>query len=368
MVCTQNKWLTDREYLHEFNTKLQRHRIPVNGSIDLTYACNLKCVHCYVDRNVGAVPRRAPELAPEAWFSIIDQMTDAGCLSLLITGGEPFLHPHFAEIYLYAKRKGLIITIFTNATLVDQQLLSLFSDYAPHVIEVSLYGATAETYESISRVPGSFERCIGGTTSLIDAGFNVRLKTVLMQPNKHEFSEMEHLARELGVRFRSDPILFPTLQGGLGPVSLRVDPAEVVQRELADQDRLDRYRDVYEKMLDLSISDKLYNCGAGQTCFHIDPFGTLQPCIMSRDCTFSLNEGTFAHGWNNVIAAVRELKLPRDVPCRGCDRIALCGMCPPLLYNSPDNNSLDYLCSLGHYRLQTIMQKTGELLCSINQT
>jgi MoaA/NifB/PqqE/SkfB family radical SAM enzyme len=92
--------------------------------------------------------------------SLIDDITDAGCLYFLITGGEPLLREDFPTIYQHAKENGLIITIFTNGTLINDKIIALFNEFPPHEVEVSIYGATASVYEKITQVAGSFHKCL----------------------------------------------------------------------------------------------------------------------------------------------------------------------------------------------------------------
>ena len=155
--CRESEWLTTGEYLAEFSSKAERLRIPFSGSIDLTHRCNLDCVHCYLgpraERRTGAA-----EMSTGRILSLLDEITDAECLNLLITGGDPLIREDFPVIYSHAKKNGLLVTIFTNGTLLTDRVLDLFVDLPPLEVEISIYGATAPTYEKITRVPGSYER------------------------------------------------------------------------------------------------------------------------------------------------------------------------------------------------------------------
>ena len=125
-----------------------KKRVPVTGSINLTHRCNLNCVHCYLGGRDSEIRSPNAELNTEQWLEIIDQVTDVGCLDLLLSGGEVLLRPDFETIYQKAVSNGLLVTVFTNGTLLNGKILSLFADLPPQYIEISLYGATAHTYES----------------------------------------------------------------------------------------------------------------------------------------------------------------------------------------------------------------------------
>ena len=273
MDCNQTDWLSNKEYLRQFNKKAVEQRIPLSGSIDLTHRCNLRCVHCYLGDKTKILGNGKRELSTAQWLSIIDQITEAGCLNLLITGGEPLLRKDFAEIYAHARTNGLLVTVFTNGTLITESILKLFKDLPPNTVEISLYGATAETYEKITGIKGSYEKCLQGIQRLLNQKIHLKLKTILMTLNCHEFYDIENMAKAYGVKFRFDAAIFPCLNGDKTPLKLRVPPEEVVEKEFADPERSLQWKNFFERMQGYSVLDTLYNCGTGLTYFHIDPYG-----------------------------------------------------------------------------------------------
>ena len=138
-------------------------RIPLNGSLAMTHRCQLRCVHCYLGDERYTPPAPAGELPTAFWLDLLDQVAAAGCLNLLVTGGEPLLRPDFAAVYEHAIRRGLLVTVFTNGTLVDERVVDLFAEWPPQLVEVSLYGASAPVYERVTGIPGSHGRCLRGS-------------------------------------------------------------------------------------------------------------------------------------------------------------------------------------------------------------
>jgi len=343
-------------FLHQFGKRVAQLRVPLSGSMDLTHRCNLRCVHCYLDPQNQKRQQIQKEMNTEEIIGILDEITEAGCLYLLLTGGEPLARVDFAEIYRHAKSKGLLVTLFTNGTLITDKILDLFDDLPPKAIEISLYGATASTYEEITGVKGSYDRCINGIQQLIERGLNVRLKTILMTANRHEFAEMERMAKEFGVPFRFDAALFPRFNGDKFPLELRISPEEAIDMEFSEQVRRDEWKRFYDHFKDLSPSDAMYQCGAGLTYFHIDPYGNLQPCLMCAEYQVSLNGGTFLDGWNGEITKVREKKLNVNHVCRDCSKRVLCGYCPPFfqLETNSDSAISDFMCSMGQLRYERL--------------
>jgi radical SAM protein with 4Fe4S-binding SPASM domain len=343
-----------QEFMHAFGKRVTQQRIPLSGSMDLTHRCNLRCVHCYLDPAKNKNLHNQKELQTEEFLRILDEVADAGCLYLLLTGGEPLARKDFAEIYRHAKLKGLIITIFTNGTLISEAILELFDDLPPKAIEVSIYGATRRTYESVTDVKGSYDRCISGINRLIEHDLNLRLKTILMTANRHEFDAMEQMAKDFGVPFRFDAALFPRFNGDLMPLDLRVPVEEAFEKEFSDPQRREEWGDFYAQYGDIPSSDAKYQCGAGLSYFHIDAFGNLQACLMNVENKISIKNKSFLEGWNGGITSIREEKLQDDHVCGDCSKRVLCGYCPPFfqLETNSDSAISNFMCSMGQLRYE----------------
>ena len=352
MDCTQTTWLTNDDYLLQFNHKVVQQRIPIFGSFELNHRCNLRCVHCYLGSQDTIHNLRHFELSTKQALSIIDQITAAGCLYLLITGGDPLLRRDFAEIYRHAKMNGLLVTIFTNGTLITDKILDLFDDLPPQTVEISLYGATTATYEKVTGIKGSYHKCISGIQRLLEHNIKVKLKTVVMTHNQHEFLAMKKMAQDFDVRFRYDSDIFPAFDGDKSPIALRVSPEEVMNLEFADKERYQEWRDFARLHPVQQQSDYLYQCGAGLSSFHIDPYGNVQPCLMTVGYKYSLLENNFETIWQELIPGIRQKKISNAAPCKQCDKRNLCGFCPAFfdLENGVEDARSQYLCDVGHLR------------------
>jgi radical SAM protein with 4Fe4S-binding SPASM domain len=344
------------EYLKQFNRKMVEQRIPFSGSIDLTRRCNLRCVHCYIRDKKNIPINGRQELGTDQWISIIDEIVEAGCLNLLMTGGEPLLRKDFGALYRHAKTSGLLVTVFTNGTLITEDHLDLFKKLPPRSVEITLYGATAETYEKITGIKGSYDKCLKGIQSLLDNQINLKLKTILMTHNRHEFYDIENMARQYGTKFRFDAALFTCLDGDRTPLELRITPEEVIEKEFSDHDRSQQWRDYFKRTQGFSLSDTLYNCGTGLTSFHIDAYGHLQPCLMVTNLRYSLIDGSFMEGWRDVMPRIRERKTEAANTCNRCEKMTLCGFCPGFfeLENGAEDICSEYLCATGKYRFQAV--------------
>jgi radical SAM protein with 4Fe4S-binding SPASM domain len=337
------------DWLHQ---KVGSQRIPIAGSLEVTERCNLRCRHCYIPTVQRAGSRRRELKLPEI-ERILVEITEAGCLWLLLTGGEPFLRRDFLDIYAAARRKGLILTLFTNGTLITRPIADYLAEWRPFKIEITLYGATQETYERITAVPGSYARCMTGIQLLVERNLPLGLKTMLMTLNRHELDRMQALADNLGAEFRFDPILNAALDGSNRPAGLRLTPEEVVAVEKTDPGRSRSWPERYRQTAGMEISGRpLYLCGAGKNSFHIDAAGRLSQCLTARNPSYNLREGNFSEGWEQFLPDLVTRQYSEAFPCRACALRMVCPQCPAIGATEMGNpeKPVDYLCRVANLR------------------
>jgi radical SAM protein with 4Fe4S-binding SPASM domain len=353
------------ERYQDFSARLHRkvvaERVPANGTIEVTWRCPLACVHCYNSLELGDQAARRGELTRVEHFRIVDEIVEAGCLWLLYTGGEPFARPDFLDIYTHAKRRGLLITVFTNGTLITEKAADRLAEWRPFAIEITLYGRTRETYERITRAPGSYDRCMRGIHLLLERRLPLRLKTMALSANKHEIWEMKRFAEDdLGVEFKFDAMINPRIDCSDSPLAVRLTPDEVVALDLLDPRRISEFQSFCERfngpVLTGERADNLYHCGGGITSFAIDPEGRMSLCVLSRRDTYDLRTGTFRQGWEECVRKVRSRKITRLTKCVACEIKAMCGMCPAngeLEAGDPES-PVDFLCHVAHLRAHAL--------------
>jgi radical SAM protein with 4Fe4S-binding SPASM domain len=333
-------------------------RLPLVGSLELTYRCNLDCIQCYCNLPVGDRAAQAQELSLSEMHDVLDQIAEEGCLSLLITGGEPLVRSDFLDIYAYAKSKGMLISLFTNGTLLTARIADYLAEWPPRRVEITLYGMTAETFESVTRVPGSFERCMRGIELLMERDIPLGLKTTVTTLNKEELWDVKRYAEGLGLDYRFDAVLHARYDGSKTPHEVRLSPEEVVQLDLADEERSRRLKELCERSWGAPTTDNLYLCGAGQHMFHIDSCGLLSPCMISRAHTYDLRQGSFSQGWRDYLLSVRSLQVQRAVRCRTCEEKSLCSQCPATSYleEGDPESPIGFACELSHLRAEAFRE------------
>ena len=158
-------------------------------NLEVTARCNNNCRHCYINVPANNQDAKKKELSFEKIKDIADQACSLEALWCLITGGEPLLRNDFEEIYIYLKKKGMLVSVFTNATLIKKSHIDLFKKWPPRNIEVTVYGVTEKTYERITRKPGSFKAFMRGLNLLLDSGIPVDLKAMAIRSNIEELEQ-----------------------------------------------------------------------------------------------------------------------------------------------------------------------------------
>src|SRR6202521_6141823 len=231
------------EFSADLHEKQAGKRVPMQVSIEVTRRCPLECQHCYNNLPMGDQDARSGEMTTEEHFKMLDELVEMGCFWLLYTGGEIFACKDFLEIYTYAKQKGFLITLFTNGTLINEKIADYLLEWPPFAIEITLYGRTKETYEALTAIPGSYDRCLRGIHLLKERGLPLKLKTVATSINKHEVVAMRHFAEEeLGVEFKMDGQVNPRIDCSQSPLAVRLTPEEVVALDMATPKSVTEYR------------------------------------------------------------------------------------------------------------------------------
>ena len=337
------------------------HRFPLQVSIEMTRRCPLECLHCYNNLPMGDQNARSQELSTEEHFRLLDETAELGVLWLLYSGGEIFARKDFLDIYTYAKKKGFLITLFTNGILINEKIADYLRDWPPFSIEITLYGKTRETYEALTGIHGGYHRCLRGIRLLRERGLPLKLKTVPTSINKHEVLAMKQFAEEeLGLEFKFDSLINPRIDCSQSPLAVRLTPEEVVALDLHTPKTAAEYRQLAERDLSrppaLENVDTVYSCGGGIKSFAIDPYGHMTICVLSHRESYDIRTGSVWQGWEKFLLEVRNRKRKRLTKCLSCRIQSLCSMCPANgeLENGDAESPVDFLCQVAHLRAMAL--------------
>ncbi len=349
----------------DFSAGIHQHyfgkRAPTEAAIEVTRRCPLACLHCYNNLPMGDLEARNRELSCEEHKRLLDELAEMGCLWLLFTGGEIFARKDFLEIYTHAKKKGFLITLFTNGILISEKIADHLAEWRPFAIEITLYGRTRETYEALTAIPGSYDRCLRGIELLKERNLPLKLKTVPTSINKHEVFAMRDFAGSLGVDFKFDPMINPRIDCSLSPLAVRLLPEEAVALDMHDPKRASEWKQLLERGIDspagnIENNDEVYFCGGGMNSFAINAYGEMSICVISQQELYDWRKGSVRDGWDNFLLKVRTKKQTRLTKCKRCRIQSLCSMCPATgeLENGDPESPVDFLCQTAHLRVMSL--------------
>ena len=346
---------------------LWRERGPLLSRLDmeLTERCNNNCIHCCINLPTNDARAKARELSTAQWQDILRQAAALGALSVRFTGGEPLLREDFADLYLYARRLGLKVLLFTNARLITPEMADLLARVPPlERIEVSVYGMRRESYEAVTRVPGSYAEFRRGIERLWERKVPFIVKGALLPPNKGEMEEFEAWAATIPWMEVPPPYaMFYELRGRRDSAaknrliaSLRLSPEEglAVLTRRPEAYLKSKYEFCTKFMR--APGELLLSCGAGyggSSC--VDAYGLLQPCMALRDprLAYDLKKGSLREALQEHFPRLRELRASNQDYLNRCARCFLHGLCEQCPGKSwSEHGTLDtpveYLCQIAH--------------------
>ncbi len=330
----------------------------IKAQIELTYGCNLHCVHCYTDP-LNQADNLRKQMTTARVFELLDKLYQEGILWVCFTGGEVFFRKDFLDIYEHAWNKGFLITIFTNATLLQPEIIDRLKSKPPFSIEVTCYGASKQVYESVTRVQGSYDRFIRGIELLHSSGLPIKLKASVLTLNVHELREMRLLASSLGVVLSASGIVYPKLNGDLAGLEYRLSADQLVKVEYENAEIFED-RSITDETTGVSETPHpgIYRCHCGKIQGHIDPEGNVGPCTWSRHGRFPYYQKTLDQGIYEWADQYRKQEYTEKSACRTCQMFYFCDKLPEISWYETGNVDLpvEALCEMAKARKQRVTE------------
>ena len=292
--------ISQAQFWSSLGQKAAEQRVPFDASLELTYGCNLRCVHCY-----NPTHKAQGEIMTEQFYAVLDQLADEGCLRIAFTGGETLTRRDCFEIFTYAKQKGFAIILYTNATMISPDAADRIEALAPQTVEVSIYGATQETYERVTRIPGSFPLFLRGVCLLRQRNVPLLIKMPVMTLNQHEVVQARALVQGWGIKFVYCTEIFPRVDGSREPLQYRVAPDEVIRIDSAMVGaRRWRAEGGGERQESCAAGNGLFTCKCGKNALAVTPYGRMNLCVSLPTPQYDLRTGTVAEGWKSLVDLV----------------------------------------------------------------
>lgn len=315
---------------------------PINATLELSPLCNMNCEMCFIRLSTDEVNHKGGLRTPEEWISIIEQLQAAGTLFVLL-GGEPLLYKGFKEIYLKLHELGMIITINTNGTLIDDEMADLFQKYMPRRINITLYGASNETYSRICHNPNGFTETISAIKRLKEREVQVKLNGTITPDNVEEIEKLYQISEELDVPIEIATYLYPGCrerntsfeeEARLTPREAGLACLRECKLSLGTEfekychdvlDDIEQYRSRAEV-----LGSECMQCRGGTSGAWINWQGKMSPCIFMNHISVDVFENGFQKSWEEIRRWTKEIYLPEK--CSNCDLRPACAVCPAKCY------------------------------------
>ncbi len=327
--------------LEQMTEKALRKNIPLSVQLDLTYRCNERCVHCYLDHEDHG------EMTTTEIKHLLDEMADAGVFILTLSGGEIFLRKDFFEILEYARlERQFCVKLKTNAIMIREREAARIRDIGVESVQISIYSHRTEVHDAITLVPGSLQRSLEAARFLKSQGLRVIFANVLMVHNLQDYQGVRALAEEMGVECTLDPTITPMMDGDRSVLNLgvRQDALRDVFRDKALIGDVDEFCTIAAPGDENALS--ALPCSAGHTTCYVSPYGDVFPCVQFPVTTGNVRTQAFLDIWrySDRMNEVRSIRLKDLTTCSSCSHVAGCSRCPGLAFmegNMRGPSSLD---------------------------
>jgi AdoMet-dependent heme synthase len=314
--------------LENLNSKAIQLGIPLGVHLDVTWRCNERCIHCYLDHDdLG-------EMTYDEIDDLMTQMAAAGVFFLTISGGEPLLRKDLFDILRRARELTFNVKLKTNAILIREKEAALIREIGLESVQVSIYSHRAEVHDAITKVKGSLERSLDAIRFMVSQGLKVTMANVVMKQTRFDYPGVQALAAELGAHFTVDPTITPHINGDRSLLRLNIDRNAL--REIMNDKTITGQEDQFIAVAPGADEDVLDNipCSAGHSACYVSPYGDVYPCVQFPLPSGNVRQQKFIDIWkySPQLEEVRSIR-SRDLPvCSTCAHVGGCSRCPGLAY------------------------------------
>lgn len=353
--------------IKKLSRQASNNKIPLNGAFELTSRCNFSCRMCYIHEQSNDCSAIDGELTTDQWIKLASDARDAGMLDLILTGGEIFLRRDFEKIYESVARMGFSISLYTNASLIDEKRAKWLGKMPPTAMEITLYGASAETYEKVCGNGNAYAKVVQAIDLLLAEGINIELKTTVTEDNLDDYEAMAEFSYKHGTPLNIVDYLFPARSSSQMTNTYRLTPEKLVGFQEIVYYTNRRLFGIYSKgaaapessscanklaqeLDDIAPSpqraESAFTCNAGSSDFWITWDGLMIPCGALEEPVFRPLEIGFINAWKGLSEACG--KIPVCQECRDCEMLNHCDVCPAKLKGETGcyNRPAPYLCEL----------------------
>lgn len=340
--------------------------IPLGGSFELLPLCNMNCRMCYIRLNPEEMQAQGRLRTAEEWLSLAREAREEGLFFLLLTGGEPFLYPEIEKLYNGLAELGLILTLNTNGTLIDEHYADMLAKHLPRRVNITLYGASDESYGRLCRNPKGFTQVMRAIHLLKERNVPLKLNGSLTKENREDLKSLQKIARELDIPLEVDTYMFPASRKMVRgfDYDARLTPEEAAQGYVdVEQDKLtkEEFKNLAQVMSECYHREKAIGqkgvevpltCRACRSSFWVNWKGNITPCVFMEQPGYDVFEKGFAAAWNQLKKDRDKILLPAE--CSVCEKRDMCQVCAACCYTEKGDTTTkpEYMCRMTEERLR----------------
>ena len=292
--------------------------------VDVTSECNERCIHCYIP---NAVKNQATHISLQKFCEIIDEFVELGGNSIVLSGGEPLMHPEITKILNCCGQKNLDIAIFSNLTLLDKSLIEAMKTANVRLVQASIYSIKPDIHDRITKNKGSLEKTLSAIKILQSEGIDVQMACPVMKQNKDDVVNVLRYAKENNISLRTNSLILPTFDGDDSFVKSSALTLEQKRTMICEMMRADKdyTKDVLLELLNSSL------CAAGINSCSISIDGNVCPCPKWQSYHLgNIYKNTLSEIWYNnpLLSLIRRINKQRNFQeCLNCKAIDYCKRC-----------------------------------------
>ena len=350
-------------------------KIPLTGAFELLPLCNLKCKMCYVRKSAEEVAKEGGLMTGEFWVNCAEKAVREGMLYLLLTGGEPLLHPDFCDIYLQILNMGTCISVNTNGTLIDKENADWFGKYKPRRLNITLYAASEAGYQRCCRDASAYEKVIKGIELLKQKRVPIKFNASITPDNIDELEGIISLAKKYETPIEVETYMFPpvrrdnTMIGKNSRLTPDMAGYAMVRADclMSEPEQFKKHAKMYSHFVPISEIDNYSDnqscpekvkCRAGKSSFWIDWQGRMSYCGMHDGETLDLLNLGFAQAWKKAVEDTGKIEYYSY--CGACPNKLLCHSCIAMVHNETGTTDgrPEYICRMNESAAQYYREMT----------
>lgn len=323
-------------------SKADKTKTPISGALEISPLCNMDCKMCYVKMTKQDMNKVGRERTVEEWLELAKELKEAGTLFLLITGGEPFLYKGFKELYINLFNMGFVISINSNATLINEETISWLKKYPPMRVNVTLYGGSNETYERLCNNKKGFDQAIRGIELMQSAGIQVKINSSITQYNVCDIEKIYEFGKNHDLIVQGTTYMYPPVRRNKSSVGKNnrftakeaaINYVKIKKLRMGDEEFKSHTKNFINGILEkddlidecMVVEGQPMKCRAGVSTFWISWDGRMMSCGMMNEPIAYPFEYGFKNAWNKIVEETSKIRLP--IKCSNCKNKSICNVC-----------------------------------------